>query len=134
MLDEADHMADLGFLPAVTRLLDQIPADGQRMFFPPTLDRGVGQLVTKYVSSPALHAVPETAESTPLLEHSILVLRAEDKVPVAVEIASRPGRTLFFVRTKHGADRGHEAIRTGFGCGCGGHPRQPRSEPAPARP
>jgi superfamily II DNA/RNA helicase len=104
VLDEADHMADLGFLPAVTRLLDQTPADGQRMFFSATLDRGVGQLVTKYVTSPALHAVPETAESTPA-EHSILVLRAEDKVPVAAEIAGRPGRTLFFVRTKHGADR-----------------------------
>ena len=104
VLDEADHMADLGFLPAVTRLLDQTPADGQRMFFSATLDRGVGQLVTKYVTSPALHAVPEAAESTPA-EHSILVLRAEDKVPVAAEIASRPGRTLFFVRTKHGADR-----------------------------
>ena len=103
VLDEADHMADLGFLPAVTRLLDQTPA-GQRMFFSATLDRGVGQLVTKYVTSPALHAVPQTAESTPA-EHSILVLRAEDKVPVAAEIASRPGRTLFFVRTKHGADR-----------------------------
>jgi len=104
VLDEADHMADLGFLPAVTRLLDQTPADGQRMFFSATLDRGVGALVTKYVTSPALHAVPETAESTPA-EHSMLVLRAEDKVPVAAEIASRPGRTLFFVRTKHGADR-----------------------------
>jgi superfamily II DNA/RNA helicase len=104
VLDEADHMADLGFLPAVTRLLDQIPADGQRMFFSATLDRGVGQLVTRYVTSPALHAVPEAADSTPA-EHSILVLRAEDKVPVAAEIASRPGRTLFFVRTKHGADR-----------------------------
>jgi superfamily II DNA/RNA helicase len=104
VLDEADHMADLGFLPAVTRLLDQTPGDGQRMFFSATLDRGVARLVTKYVTSPALHAVPETAESTPA-EHSILVLRAEDKVPVATEIASRPGRTLFFVRTKHGADR-----------------------------
>ena len=104
VLDEADHMADLGFLPAVTRLLDQTPADGQRMFFSATLDRGVGQLVTRYITDPALHAVPQAAESTPA-EHSILVMRAEDKVPVAAEIASRPGRTLFFVRTKHGADR-----------------------------
>jgi superfamily II DNA/RNA helicase len=103
-LDEADHMADLGFLPAVTRLLDMTPANGQRMFFSATLDRGVGKLVTKYVTDPALHAVPETAETTPA-EHSMLVLRAEDKVPVAAEIAARPGRTLFFVRTKHGADR-----------------------------
>jgi superfamily II DNA/RNA helicase len=115
VLDEADHMADLGFLPAVTRLLDQTPADGQRMFFSATLDRGVGQLVTKYVTSPALHAVPEAAESTPA-EHSILVLRAEDKVPVATEIASRPGRTLFFVRTKHGADRlAKQLSRAGVG-------------------
>ena len=117
VLDEADHMADLGFLPAVTRLLDQTPADGQRMFFSATLDRGVGQLVTKYVTGPALHAVPESAESTPA-EHSILVLRAEDKVPVAAEIASRPGRTLFFVRTKHGADRlVLQLSRAGVGAG-----------------
>jgi superfamily II DNA/RNA helicase len=115
VLDEADHMADLGFLPAVTRLLDQTPADGQRMFFSATLDRGVGRLVTKYVTSPALHAVPEAAESTPA-EHSILVLRPEDKVPVAAEIASRPGRTLFFVRTKHGADRlAKQLSRAGVG-------------------
>jgi superfamily II DNA/RNA helicase len=104
VLDEADHMADLGFLPAVTRLLDQTPAGSQRMFFSATLDRGVGQLVTKYVTNPALHAVPQATGSTPA-EHSVLVLSAEDKVPVAAEIASRPGRTLFFVRTKHGADR-----------------------------
>ena len=103
-LDEADHMADLGFLPVVTRLLDQTPSAGQRMFFSATLDRGVGQLVTRYVTDPALHAVPVTTETTPA-EHSVLVLRAEDKVAVAAEIASRPGRTLFFVRTKHGADR-----------------------------
>jgi superfamily II DNA/RNA helicase len=104
VLDEADHMADLGFLPAVTRLLDQTPAGGQRMFFSATLDRGVGQLVAKYVTNPGLHAVPQATEST-LAEHSVLVLSAEDKVAVAAEIASRPGRTLFFVRTKHGADR-----------------------------
>ena len=104
VLDEADHMADLGFLPAVTRLLDQTPAGGQRMFFSATLDRGVSQLVTKYVTNPGLHAVPQATESTPA-EHSVLVLSAEDKVAVAAEIAGRPGRTLFFVRTKHGADR-----------------------------
>src|SRR5580700_9053138 len=70
VLDEADHMADLGFLPVVTRLLDQTPSGGQRMFFSATLDRGVGQLVTRYVTDPALHAVPVTTESTPA-EHSV---------------------------------------------------------------
>ena len=104
VLDEADHMADLGFMPAVTRILGQTPASGQRMFFSATLDRGVGELVTSYISDPALHAVTSSTDSGPA-EHRVLVLSAQDKVPVAAEIASRPGRTLFFVRTKHGADR-----------------------------
>jgi len=104
VLDEADHLADLGFLPAVTRILDETPTDGQRMLFSATLDRGVGQLVTSYIRDPALHAVTASTHSGPA-EHRVLVLSAQDKVPVAAEIASRPGRTLFFVRTKHGADR-----------------------------
>jgi superfamily II DNA/RNA helicase len=104
VLDEADHMADLGFMPAVTRILDQTPPVCQRMFFSATLDRGVGQLVTTYIRDPALHAVSSSTDSGPA-EHQVLVLAAQDKVPVAAEIASRPGRTLFFVRTKHGADR-----------------------------
>ncbi|HTZ30759.1 MAG TPA: DEAD/DEAH box helicase [Streptosporangiaceae bacterium] len=105
VLDEADHMADLGFLPAVTRILDATPAGGQRMLFSATLDRGVGRLVTAYLSDPALHAVAPEPINGGTTEHRVLVLPAEDKVPVAVEIASRPARTLFFVRTKHGADR-----------------------------
>jgi superfamily II DNA/RNA helicase len=104
VLDEADHMADLGFIPAVTRILDETPADGQRMFFSATLDRGVGQLVTAYIRDPALHAVTSSMDSGPA-EHRVLVLNAADKVPIAAEIAGRPGRTLFFVRTKYGADR-----------------------------
>ena len=74
------------------------------MFFSATLDRGVGQLVTGYTSDAALHAVTASTDSGPA-EHRVLVLSAQDKVAVAAEIASRPGRTLFFVRTKHGADR-----------------------------
>jgi superfamily II DNA/RNA helicase len=105
VLDEADYMADLGFLPAVTRILDDTPADAQRMLFSATLDRGVGRLVISYVSDPALHAVPTATDPGPAAEHSVLVVSPQDKVPVAAEIASRPGRTLIFVRTKHGADR-----------------------------
>ena len=104
VLDEADHMADLGFLPAVTQIIDQTPADGQRMLFSATLDRNVGQLVTRYTTDAALHAVTSSTDSGPA-EHRVLVLSAQDKVAIAAEIASRPGRTLFFVRTKHGADR-----------------------------
>ena len=105
VLDEADHMADLGFLPAVTRILDETPAGGQRLLFSATLDRRVGQLVTRYLTEPALHAVTPQTETASSAEHSVLVLDAEDKLPVAAEIASRQARTLFFVRTKHGADR-----------------------------
>src|SRR6516164_3041479 len=122
VLDEADHMADLGFLPAVTRILDQTPPSGQRMLFSATLDRGVGQLVTAYIHDPALHAVTSSTDSGPA-EHRVLVLSAEDKVPVAAEIASRPGRTLFFVRTKHGADRLAKQLSRALDAFAAGHPR-----------
>ena len=104
VLDEADHMADLGFLPSVTRILDATPGGGQRMLFSATLDRGVAGLVTTYLSDPALHAVAPAATASDV-KHEVFVLPAADKLAIATEIASREGRTLFFVRTKHGADR-----------------------------
>ncbi len=103
VLDEADHMADLGFLPSVTRLIDATPA-GQRMLFSATLDRGVAGLVTRYLTDPALHAVAPTATANDV-QHQVFVLPAAEKVAIAAEIARRDGRTLFFVRTKRGADR-----------------------------
>jgi superfamily II DNA/RNA helicase len=105
VLDEADHMADLGFMPAVTRILDATPAGGQRLLFSATLDRGVDRLVTSYLTDPAVCAVAPEVIDYGTAEHSVLVLAAADKVQVATEIAGRPARTLFFVRTKHGADR-----------------------------
>jgi superfamily II DNA/RNA helicase len=105
VLDEADHMADLGFLPAVTRILDATPSGGQRMLFSATLDRGVDRLVGRYLSEPAVHAVATAVASIDAMDHQVFMLRGDDKVAVAAEIAARPARTLFFVRTKHGADR-----------------------------
>ena len=105
VLDEADHMADLGFLPSVTRILDATPAIGQRMFFSATLDRDVERLMRTYLSDPAIHAVATANSAVEAAEHCALVLPAQDKVTLAAEIAARPERTLFFVRTKHGADR-----------------------------
>jgi superfamily II DNA/RNA helicase len=105
VLDEADHMADLGFLPAVTRILDATPAGGQRLLFSATLDRGVDRLVHRYLSDPAVHAVAPALSPIESVDHHVFTLAAEDKVAVAAEIAARPARTLFFVRTKHGADR-----------------------------
>lgn len=105
VVDEADHMADLGFLPAVTRLLDATPAGGQRLLFSATLDRGVDRLVGSYLNNPAIHAVAASNASIEAMDHRVFVLPAQDRVEVAAEIARRPGRTLVFVRTKHGADR-----------------------------
>ena len=105
VLDEADHMADLGFLPAVTRLLDDVPAGGQRLLFSATLDRGVDRLVRAYLDEPAVHAVAPAAAPVESMDHQVFLLNHADKVAVAAEIAARPGRTLVFVRTKHGADR-----------------------------
>jgi len=105
VLDEADHMADLGFLPAVVRLLDDVPAGGQRLLFSATLDRGVDKLVRAYLSDPAVHAVAAAASPVESMDHQVFVLDLADKVTVAAEIAARPGRTLVFVRTKYGADR-----------------------------
>lgn len=105
VLDEADHMADLGFLPAVQRILDVTPPDGQRLLFSATLDRGVDRLVHAYLTDPAIHAVAPAAPSAGPTDHRVFVLPSKDRVAVAGEIVQRPGRTLFFVRTKHGADR-----------------------------
>jgi superfamily II DNA/RNA helicase len=105
VIDEADHMADLGFLPAVTRIVDATPDGRQCLMFSATLDGGVDRLAQRYLSRPAVHAV--TAASAPVtsMQHQVFLLDHADKVDVAAEIASRPERTLFFVRTKHGADR-----------------------------
>jgi superfamily II DNA/RNA helicase len=98
-------MADLGFMPAVTALLDLTPTTGQRMLFSATLDRGVDTLATRYLSNPAMHAVAAGASPVDTMDHLVFAVAREAKVDVAAEIAARPARTLFFVRTKHGADR-----------------------------
>lgn len=105
VLDEADFMADLGFLPVVTGLLDQTPEGGQRMLFSATLDRGVASLVDRFLTDPAVHAVAPAAAPVESMEHQVFTVERAHKVAVAAEVAGRPGRTLFFVRTKHGADR-----------------------------
>jgi superfamily II DNA/RNA helicase len=112
VLDEADYMADLGFLPAVTRLLDLTPAGGQRMLFSATLDRGVAKLVKAYLTDPAVHAVAADTSHVEAMDHHVFTVRSDEKVAVAAEVAARPGRTLFFVRTKHGADRLAKQLRT----------------------
>ncbi len=105
VLDEADHMADLGFLPAVTRILDATPEGRQCLLFSATLDRQVDRLVRRYLSRPAVHEIDEAQTPVSTMRHRTFRLEHADKVDVAAELAGRPERTLFFVRTKHGADR-----------------------------
>ncbi|MDQ3571125.1 MAG: DEAD/DEAH box helicase, partial [Actinomycetota bacterium] len=103
VLDEADHLADLGFVPAVKRLLDQTPAGGQRLLFSATLDRGVDDLVRRYLHDPVTHSVDTVDASPPMLEHHTFTVEPDHKAAVVRELASGIGRSLLFTRTKHAA-------------------------------
>jgi len=103
ILDEADHMADLGFLPAVRRLLEKTPAGGQRMLFSATLDNAVGVLVKRFLVDPKTHEADSAQSPVAKMDHHVLHLQHDQRVPVLVDLTSAPGRTVVFTRTKHGA-------------------------------
>jgi superfamily II DNA/RNA helicase len=105
VLDEADHMAEMGFLPAITELLDMIPVGGQRLLFSATLDRGVDGVVARYLIDPVSHATESAQASVTTMDHHVLLVEPNHKAVVTAEIAARDGRTVIFVRTKLGADR-----------------------------
>lgn len=103
VLDEADHMADLGFLPAVRRLLEQTPKGSQRLLFSATLDNAVNVLVKRFLVNPVTHEADSAMSPVSAMEHHVLHVQHEQRVPVLVDLASAPGRTVVFTRTKHGA-------------------------------
>jgi superfamily II DNA/RNA helicase len=103
VLDEADHMADLGFLPAVRRLLDRTPRTGQRLLFSATLDKAVDVLVKRFLVDPVTHEADSAQSPVAKMDHHVLHVRSEQRIPVLVDLASAPGRTVVFTRTKHGA-------------------------------
>lgn len=105
VLDEADQMSDLGFLPEVTELLDQIPGGGQRMLFSATMENEIGTLVKRYLTNPVSHEVDSAQGNVSTMSHHVLVVKPKDKAPVTAAIAARKGRTIIFVRTQLGADR-----------------------------
>ncbi|MER7923843.1 DEAD/DEAH box helicase [Streptomyces sp. NPDC096057] len=111
VLDEADQMSDLGFLPEVTELLDQIPAGGQRMLFSATMENEISTLVKRYLTDEVTHEVDSAQGNVTTMSHHILIVKPKDKAPVTAAIASRKGRTIIFVRTQLGADRIAEQLR-----------------------
>jgi len=103
VLDEADLMADLGFLPAVRRLMDQTLSNGQRLMFSATLDGAIAGLAQRYLHNPVEHSLDPPEASSDLLEHHLFTVQSNDKAAVVAELAAGADRALLFTRTKHGA-------------------------------
>ena len=106
VIDEADHMADLGFLPGVTRILNATPAGGQRLLFSATLDNGVDKLVNRFLQNEVLHSVDEAHSPVAAMTHHVFTLAdADAKKDVVQALASGVGRRILFMRTKHQAKK-----------------------------
>jgi superfamily II DNA/RNA helicase len=118
ILDEADQMCDMGFLPHVCELMDQVAEGGQRLLFSATLDGAVDQIVSKYMKDPVLHEVDPQAGVVTTMSHHLLMVAPQHKAKVAAQIAGRHGaaegagaRSIFFVRTQMAVDRVTEQLR-----------------------
>jgi superfamily II DNA/RNA helicase len=105
VLDEADHMAEMGFMAEITTSLEKIPADGQRLLFSATLDNGIDSLVAKYLTDPVTHSTNDATASVEGMDHHVLLIDPMHKKVITAEVANRVGRTVVFCRTKLGADR-----------------------------
>ena len=110
-LDEADQMADMGFMPQVREIMDLTPPGGQRLLFSATLDGDVNRLVRQYLSDPVTHSVAPSTASVTTMDHHVLQVSHQDKQDVITQIGAREGRTIMFVRTKHHVDRLAERLR-----------------------
>jgi superfamily II DNA/RNA helicase len=105
VLDEADHMADLGFMPEIEAIMGQLPEDAQGLLFSATLDDDVDRLVRTYLHDPVEHSADPVSATVGTMEHHLVLVHPRDKDAVTTDIARRRGRTVAFVRTQLGADR-----------------------------
>ena len=111
VIDEADHMADLGFLPVVTRILDKTPQGGQRLLFSATLDNGVDKLVNRFLQNEVLHSVDEANSPVAAMTHHVFYTEGADaKKELVRTLASGTGRRILFMRTKHHAKKLAQAL------------------------
>ncbi|MGO1183252.1 MAG: DEAD/DEAH box helicase [Micrococcaceae bacterium] len=111
VIDEADHMADMGFLPMVRRILNQVPRPAQKMLFSATLDAGVGVLVNQYLKDPVTHEADSAVSPVAKMDHHVMVVNGDDRLTTLAELTATPGRTIVFTRTKHGAKRTAKQLR-----------------------
>jgi superfamily II DNA/RNA helicase len=105
VLDEADQMADMGFLPEVTALLEQTPAGAQRLLFSATLDGDVDALVKRFMIDPVTHEIDPPVATVTTMDHHLLLIPPREKLEIITRIAGRTGRTIMFVRTQLAVDR-----------------------------
>ncbi len=118
ILDEADQMADMGFLPSVKEILALTKKDGQRLLFSATLDRDVDTLVKMFLKNPVTHSLENEKTTAGRMLHHILIMDQGHKDLISTQIAAREGKTIFFVRTKHGADKlAEKMLRSGVPVG-----------------
>ena len=118
VLDEADQMADMGFLPVVKEILSLTQEGGQHLLFSATLDRDVDSLVKRFLKDPITHSLENEKSRAVDMTHHLLLLDQQHKDEISAQIAAREGRTIFFVRTKHGADKlAEKMLRSGVPVG-----------------